>query len=600
MHKFINFIKEFRIPSKRETAFAVKTFSKKELITFVILLLISLSVVIAILLRINNYFMVQVPASGGTINEGIIGMPVLVNPVLATSDADRDLTSIVYSGLMRKNSNGEFIKDMAESYEISKDGTMYTFILKDNLEFHDGTNISADDVIFTIEKIKDPLIKSPKKASWDGVEVIKKDDLTVVFKLKEPYISFMDNTTVGIIPKALWKNVNTQEFSLSKFNIKAIGSGPYKITSVSKNKDGVPEKYELKYFKNFALGIPHIKRINFFSFSNEKDLIKALENGSIDQAGGISPENVLKIKTSNYKIHTATLSRSFSLFLNSNKNKIFEDQSVIKAFDIALNRKFIVDEVLKGYGSTIHNPVPKYITEEVNNQDFTDSQTEEAIQILEKAGWHKGEDGVMVKGGTTTKTITKKVGKKTVTQKVSVNNGAVTKLSFSIITGNTPELKKTVEIIKSELEKIGAVVNTDKVYETGQLSQTIRNRDYESLFFGQIINHESDLYSFWHSSQRTDPGLNIAMYNNKSIDTLLESIQKTLTLEDRLPKYKNLINEFDKNPQALMIYSPQYIYITSKTVNNIQINTLSVSSDRFASIYDWYAKEDLVWKIFAK
>lgn len=597
MHKFITFIKEIHIPNKKEVSGAIASFSKKEFLLFLGATLVALISIIILLSKINDHFMDKVPAKGGMITEGIIGMPTLVNPVLAVSDADKDMTAIVYSGLMRETANGDFIPDLAESYTVSPDGMNYTFILKNNLKFHDGSKLTADDVIFTIEKIKDPLIKSPRKMGWDGVEVTKKDDLTVVFTLKQPYISFMDNTTIGILPSNLWKNVKSQEFGVSPLNVKAIGSGPYKIKSVSKNKDSIPEKYALKYFSDFTLGVPHIKYINIVSFANEKDLMDALLGHSIDQAGGLSPVNANKLEKSNYAIHASTLSRTFGLFFNSNKNKILSDPSVIKAFDKAINREEIINQVLYGYGTAIHNPIPEYLAKDDYNMN---PSVDEAISILEKAGWKKGEDGIMVKGGTTTKTVTKKVGKKTVTQKVTVNNGPITRLSFSITTGDTPELKLAVSLIKAQLNIIGVEVNTDKVYAFGQLSQLIRDRDYEALLFGQVINHESDLYSFWHSSQINNPGLNIAMYNNKNIDNILESIQKTLKYEDRVPKYENFIKEFNKDPQALLIYSPKYIYATSKSINNILVNTLSIPSDRFTSIYNWYAKEDRVWKIFTK
>ena len=107
--------------------------------------------------------MVNVPMDGGSITEGIVGTPRFINPVLAFSDADQDLVSLIYSGLMRKSINGTLIPDLAEKYEGSKDGLIYTFTLKNKIYFHDKKPITADDVIFTINKIKDPTIKSPKK-----------------------------------------------------------------------------------------------------------------------------------------------------------------------------------------------------------------------------------------------------------------------------------------------------------------------------------------------------------------------------------------------------------------------------------------------------
>jgi peptide/nickel transport system substrate-binding protein len=598
MHNFLSFIKEFRLPKKEEIEGAIASFSRRELIVFATAGIIALASIILILIRINNIFMVTIPANGGSLKEGIVGMPALVNPVLALTDADKDLTALVYSGLMRKMPDGTFIPDLAESYDVSKDQITYTFVIKDNAKFQDGKKVTADDVVFTIAKIQDPLIKSPRKMSWEGVAVGKKDDRTVVFTLKQPYISFMDNMTIGILPEHIWKNVSVQEFGLSNLNIKATGTGPYQIESVLKNGDGIPDEYNLKHFTNFALGVPHIKYVNIISYANEKDLIKALVNHDIDQASGISPENAADVKDAGYAIHTSTLPRMFGMFFNSSKNNIFSDKTVIDAFDKTLDRQEIIDKVLGGYGTVIHNPIPEAITNDKIDIKYDNPSPDEAKNLLEKSGWIMNSDGIRVKGGATTITKTRKVGGKIITETVKVpSKSPAVRLSFSLTTGDAPELKHAAELIKEQLGKVGAEVNI-KIYETGPLNQLIRGRDYESLFFGQVVNHESDLFSFWHGTQKQDPGLNIAMYDNKASDLILEKIQKTPDRDKRIDEYVDLINEFNKNKPALLIYSPKYLYATSSDLSRVSSLTLTVPSDRFVLIYTWYASTDHVWKIF--
>lgn len=596
MHKFISFIKEFHLPKKQELVKSLASFSKKEFYIFVSITVIALLAMLIILNQLNNKLLIDVPMKGGSITEGIIGMPTLVNPVLALSDADKDLTSLVYSGLMRRQSDGTFIPDLAKSYTISPDGLIYTFNLKKDAKFQDGYPVTADDVIFTIDKIKDPLIKSPRMG-WNVVIATKKDDYTVVFTLNKSYISFMDNMTIGILPSHIWKEVKDTEFSISPYNIKAVGSGPYKIKSVIKNKDGIPQEYELKSFSDFILGNPNIKNVTIKSFSNEKDLIKELLSGSIDQAGNITAINASNFINSNHNINTTTLPRIFGMFYNSTNNKIFSDPNVLKAFNYALNKKEIIDKVLYGYGTTIESPIPETILKNKNN--ISAFNVNSANELLNKSGWILGPDGFRTKGGITTVAKTKKVGKKTLTTNVKVDNGPIVNLEFSLTTGDTPELRNATLIIKDQLEKIGVKVNIEKVYEMGPLNQVIRNREYEALFFGQIINHESDLFSFWHSSQTKDPGLNISMYTNTKTDKILDDAQKTISAEERINKYKIFVEEFNKSLPALLIYSPKYLYITSNTLNNTNLNTLINPSDRFASIYTWYANKDRVWKIFS-
>ena len=603
MHKILQFIKEFKIPKKESLREALNSLSKRNFQIFITSLMVAVIAVIVLLAKINNHFLVDVPADGGSITEGIIGMPTLVNPVLALSDADRDMVSLVYSGLMNKTPDGTFVGDLAQSYTVSPDGTTYTFILKNNLHFQDGTPLTADDVIFTINKIKDPLIKSPRKVQWEGVTINKSNDNTIIFTLKQPYASFMDNTTIGILPMHIWKNLSPAEFGLSGLNIKAIGSGPFQISSVIKNADGIPTEYNMNRFKDFALGTPHIKTLSIVSYANEKDLLSALSSHNIDQAGGISPLNADAVKKAGYKIHTATLPRMFGLFFNANENRIFADQAVVQAFNIAVNRNALVNEILYGYGTAIDDPVPESMlggTSIASNNNLVSSQ-EEAGKILDEAGWKLGADGVRIKGGTTTITTTQKVGsgKKARTVKTTkvVNTGPGEKLEFSLATGDAEELKNASVFIKKELEMLGVKVNI-KVYEAGQLNQLIRARKFETLFFGQVVSHEGDLFAFWHSSQRNDPGLNIAMYNNPVADILLDNAQKNLDPESRTKKYTQFANIFKKDLPAIFIYSPDYIYATSPTLNNLLFKTVTIPSDRFGAIYTWYADTDSVWKTF--
>jgi peptide/nickel transport system substrate-binding protein len=585
MHIF----KKFHIFKKEELREAAVSFSNKQFLIFGVAFVVCLASLFIILSNLNKRFMVEVPKNGGTITEGIIGIPTLVNPVVANSEADKDLTSLIYSGLMRKDSSGNLIPDLAISLPlISEDGKEYTFTIREGAKFHNGKSVTADDVIFTIEKIKDPTIKSPQKTRWDGVSVSKRDEKTVVFTSSEPYSSFINNTTIGILPSLLWKDVSSSEFSISSLNnIKAIGSGPFKVKKVTKDEDGFSKKYELERFNDFILGKPLIKYFNIISFDNEKDVLKALQSKTINQAGCISPENMSSIKKENFSVYTTVLPRLFGLFFNTKNNKILSDSNILKAIDMSIDRQDIIDQVLNTYGSIVSSPIPEKIVSNSKENTYNNAIIDKANKLLEDNGWVLGTDGIR------SKEVKTKVDKKIET--------SVTRLSFSITTGNTPELRKAVGLIKNQLSKIGIEVDISKVYETGQLNQLIRNRDYESLFFGQIINHQTDLYSFWHSSQISDSGLNIAMYNNRKVDSILESIIKEKSDSEGLnAKYLELQKEFSNNIPAIFIYSPKYIYITTKNISNISLDNIVNPQDRFSEVFLWSANTDKVWKIFEK
>jgi peptide/nickel transport system substrate-binding protein len=532
--------------------------------------------------------MVSAPMPGGSISEGIIGTPRFVNPILALSDADRDLVSIIYSGLMRKSVDGELIPDLAEKYEMSKDGLSYTFTLKNKIYFHNGKPVTADDVVFTINEVKDPVIKSSLRGNWDGVNVEKIDEKTIKFTLKQPYASFLENAMLGIIPEHIWSGSPVE---LNDANVNPIGSGPYQVSKVSKQSSGIIDSYTLTSFKKFALGRPYINKITLHFYPNENDLLSALKSGKIDQTSYLSSESVQTLKQGDYRIESSVLPRVFGLFFNQNQAKIFTDKNIIKAIDLAIDKDRIIQEVLGGYGVAIDDPIPPNMIayQKLNTEEDVTHQEnlQKAESILTKDGWTKGEDGFLVKNSTTTD----KKKKKTTTS---------SSLEFSISTGNTPEIARSAELIRQDLETLGIKVNI-KTFEIGNLNQSvIRPRNYDALLFGQIINRESDLFAFWHSSQRNDPGLNVAMYTNAKVDKILEDAFITIDEQSKIKKYAQFEDEIKKDNPAVFLYSPDFIYIVSKNISGLSIDHIISPSDRFLNSYLWYIEKDHVWKIFSK
>ncbi len=578
-----NSIKGSNIPSKKEVIRAIGSFSCKEKKALLILAGLFVVSFLWLVQSVNQEFKVTVPAHGGTLTEGIIGTPRLINPVLAISDADRDITELVYSGLIRKMPDGEIVPDLASSYEISNDGLSYTFTLKDDLIFHDSKPLTTDDVLFTIEKAQDQVLKSPKRLNWEGVTVQKIDDKKIRFILKQPYSPFIENATIGILPKHIWKNISSEQMSLSDFNTNGVGSGPYKIESIKKDSSGIPSYYKLNSFKKFALGKPYIDTMVVRFYANEKELVQALKSGAVDNINAIDPEYAKDI-SKDFQIITTPLPRIFGIFFNQNQSPALSDIAVRRALNNTINRKEIIDSVLYGYGIPAYSPIPKtgkdyvpvYQSSEATDQD---KKIAEARASLEKAGWKWNEE--------------KKVLEKTVKK-------VVTPLSFSITTADTPELKAAALLVEKQWEKLGANVEI-RIFESGDLNQNIiRPRKYDALLFGEIIRQNSDPYAFWHSSQRNDPGLNIAMYANSSVDKLLETARTTSDEKKRQESYRLFENEISSDVPAIFLYSPDFIYVLGKNLKGVDFGETTITSERFTVVYKWYLKTENVWKIFTK
>ena len=587
----------FKLPSTTETRKAVSSFSSKERKIFMVFFAVLLISTLIILEKVNKHFMVEVPTSGGSISEGIVGTPRFINPLLALSDADRDLTSLVYSGLVRKSSDGSVILDLAKSYDVSKDGLTYTFILKDKIYFQDGTPVTADDVLFTIDSVKDPLIKSPRKGNWDGITVEKVDEQTIRFNLKQPYASFLENATIGILPEHIWKG---SPLELNTANTNPIGSGPYQVASVGRESSGIIDYYNLKQFKKFILGKPYISGITLRFYPNEDDLIRGFQNGDVNQVSSITPENAELLKNAGYRIESSVLPRVFGLFFNQSQNQIFTDKHIIEAIDQAVDKDTIVKEVLLGYGVTIDDPIPPNMLAYQKLSTDVSLSHDEALQkaqdILTKDGWVKGADGFLQK--VSTKKSTKSTKKTTATKATVVTTGQ--NITFTISTGNAPELTRAADLIAQELTALGMHVDV-KTFEVGNLNQSvIRPRKYDALLFGEIVTHESDLFAFWHSSQRKDPGLNVAMYTNAKVDKILEDALVTVDEQDRIKKYSQFEAEIQKDTPAVFLYSPDFIYAVSTDLQGLAIDHITSPGDRFLNVYDWSVAKDNIWKIFAR
>ncbi len=580
--------KEWKIPKEEKLAQAIRNFSLIEKV--ILYTLIGIFTVSALILTndVSNAMSVEIPAHGGTLTEGVIGSPRFINPLLATSDTDRDLVSLVYSGLLRGTADGKLSPDLAESYSISPDGLVYTFILRKDATFQDGTPVTADDVVFTIEKAQSPNLKSPKRANWDGVQAEKVTDQEVRLTLKQAYAPFLENVTMGILPKHIWKDTTDEEFPFNTDTVEPIGSGPYQIKSIEKNKTGVPLSYTLSAFKKSVGGQAYIDTIVFKFYQNEDDLLAAYTAREIESVNTISPEKVTSLSSVGGQVAKTPLPRIFGVFFNQNEAPIFASKEVRTALDTATDKHKIVDDVLMGFGTATDKPIPPGPLQDELEKDSSATSTAStletqdtagAIAILEKAGWKLNPDTNVREKKTKTETQT---------------------LSFSLATSNTPELRAAANILKDQWAAIGVQVNV-KIYEPGDLSQeVIRPRKYDALLFGEIVGRDLDLFAFWHSSQRNDPGLNIALYTSTKADKLLEQMRALSDDDKKLSLYSQFETEIAKDMPAVFLYAPDFIYILPQKVRGVSVGEVTVPSERFLGVKNWYIDTDKVWTIFAK
>ena len=634
-----------------------KVLTKKEKITFCVFFALT---AVSLIFLISNFYLENtkiISARGGTHIEAVVGQPRFINPIYAgLNDVDRDLVELLFSGLMKHN-NGKIVLDLAESYNISSDGKIYEFLLRENIFWHDKEKLTANDIVFTIETIQNPDFKSPERVNWLGVEVEKISEDKVRFILEEPYIGFLERTTLKILPYHIWKNVSARGFPLSPHNLQPIGSGPYKFKELKQ------ESLTLAANPYYFNGQPFISKISFLFFETEQDLIEAVQKRKIT---GFSIQQLKNLGIQNrFSIRQLIMPRYFAVFFNQEKSKLLTDKKIRQALNYGTDKQNLIDEILFGKGRAVYSPILPEIYNFAQPEKIHQFNISRAEELLEKAGFFKNEHGLRIKTVEKTpafqfrsdlrrgargtevrelqkclagipnvypeKTISGYFGAKTRAAVIRFQEkykqeilaphglrrgtgtvGASTRaklnklchertketlpLKFSLTTVDQPLLIKIASHLKKQWEKLGAEVEI-KTFDISFLEQEIiKPRNYEMLLFGNALGAILDLFPFWHSSQKRDPGLNLALYENIKADDALEKARQALNKQEKKQSLEEFQNILIKDSPAVFLFNPAYLYFLSQKIKGIETKIIIDPSKRFSNIENWYIRTKRIWK----
>lgn len=511
-----------------------------------------------------------VPADGGIFKEGIIGQPQSLNPLFSMlNDADRDISELIFSGLLAYNSNGDLEKDLAKEYQLSDDGKTYQFTLKDDLLWSDGEPLTTNDIIFTIEAIKDIKVQSPLRLTWQDVKVEKIDEKTIVFTLEAPYLPFLESFTLKILPQHIFQDISPQEYS-TKPREKIIGSGPFKIKTVEKDKDDKIEKIVLERNQNFYGKIPFFEGVELTFVNSEEELLK-LKNKETALAN-ISPQSKEKLGE-RYNIYSLFLPRYFALFLNQ-ENKILSQKEVREALAMATPKEDIIEKALLGEGRIVDGPLleENKIGGEIKKYNFN---LEEAKKKLEEAHWvDSNNDGIR--------------------EKILAEGEESTTLELNLLTLPQPQLQETAEILKNTWQEIGVKLNVQSVEGEKLRQDYISQRQYDILLYAQGLYMIPDPSSFWHSTQKKYPGLNFSLYQQSETDDLLKKSIEEINQTKRQELLQSFSKKLTEDIPAIFLYSPNFLYAIDKDVKGIQTKYIVNPSQRFINIENWYINEKRV------
>lgn len=578
-----------KLPSWPQLKLAGLLLSPTEKMT--IRILIGLLIIALASFFINLYWThsALLPKDGGSYTEALVGSPRYLNPLFAQgNDVDLDLTTLIFSGLFKFTDKG-LEKDLAENYEVSSDQLNYTLRLRQNALWHDDEKLTADDVIFTFARVSNNKSKTPLYFNFQGIFVEKIDDYTVRFTLKTAFAPFLESLTVGILPEHIWKNILPENMMLAEYNLKPIGSGPYKFESFLKNKNGKIKNYQLSRNEKYYAGAPHIEKISLKFHDNFEQAAESLNNKKVDGLSYLPKEIRGRIiNNRNLNFNLLQLPQYTAVFFNYDKNPILKDLTLRKILSHAVNKEKIVNEILNAEAQIIDGPIlPGTLGHNADAVKFP-FNAQHARDELEKLGWKLAEYKPEKKESD-------KSEKPEETFPYPVRQLKNRYLEFSLTAVNQPESVKIAKELQKDWQQIGAKVNLNLI-NTETAQSIINEREYETLLYGQILGRDPDPFPFWHSSQRTYPGLNFTSLNHPDIDKLLEDARKTLDDKERAGKYKKFQALMAESVPAIFLFNPTYTYPQNKKIKGFNIKEIILPANRFNQINEWYIKTRREWK----
>ncbi len=510
------------------------------------------------------------PTSGGVYTEALIGSMSRFNPLLDRNNApDRDVDRLLFSGLIRFDSRGMPLPDLAEAWGTSQDGMIYNFSIRPNAFWHDGEAVTTDDVIFTIDLIKSNISFYPQdvKALWDEVEIKRLNEKTMQFRLPEPFVPFLDYLTFGILPQHLLGTIPADQILNAAFNLNPIGSGPYQFDHLLV-ENGQITGTVLTLAPNYYGQKPYIPQVVFRYYPSSATALDAYQQGEVmgisQITSGILDDALLEENLSLYTSRRPELSLIF-FNLNNGEVPFFQDSAFRKALLTGLNRQRMINQLLRGQAIPADGPILPGSWAYYDGVESIAYDSESAISILKKEGYI-----IPPEGG-----------------EVRAKDGQF--LSFTLLHPDDALHTALAEYIQQDWAKLGVEVKLQAMPYEQLIYENLTNRQYEAALVDLNLSYtpDPDPYPFWHQAEATG-GQNYAQWDNRPASEYLERARITADIDARARLYRNFQVIFAQELPALPLYFPTYTFGVDARVYGVQAAPLYDTSDRLNSIAAWH------------
>lgn len=510
-------------------------------------------------------------ALGGTYAEATIGPVDTLNPLFAVSNAEDALGTLLFSRLLDYDKAGALNYDLAKKLTTSEDGKVYTVVLRDGVKWHDGEDVTADDIIFTAGLLKNPSVRSEIRG-WSDVTTTKVDDKTVVFTLPSTYASFQHALTFPILPSHILSSVDPTKIRENDFGRSPVGSGPFKLAYVQDVDAATDRKIvHLEPVTNHYAGSPKLARFQLHVYPNRDAIVRALTLREVNAATGLSRADADMIEKDHYLVSSQSVHNGVYAFLNT-ESTLLKDTAVRKALQHATNTKALRDKI----GTDVPELSLPFIQNQVSGEmpKPLAYDVDQAKKTLDDAGWKL--DGEVRKKGDV-------------------------ELRLRMVTTKDSEYERALETLIGQWRAIGVAVDeqiVDSADPTQNFAQTVlQPRNYDVLLYQIVIGSDPDVYAYWHSSQATARGLNLSNYSDGVSDDALSSARTRLEPSLRAAKYVTFANQWVDDVPAIALYQSTVQYVHTDNVKGLDTEqTLIGSKDRYKNARYWTVGERTVYK----
>jgi peptide/nickel transport system substrate-binding protein len=511
------------------------------------------------------------PATGGVYSEALVGSISRLNPLLEQNNApDRDVNRLIFSSLIRFDARGMPVPDLADSWGVSQDGTIYNISLRPNAFWHDGQPVTSEDVLFTIEMIKDDSSFFPPdvRELWKSVEIKQLNERTLQFLLPEPFAPFLDYLTFGIVPRHILGDIPPAEMAAAQFNLSPIGSGPYKFDRLIV-ENGQVAGLELSLFGPYYGSKPFIEKVVFRYFPNTQSALAAYREGEVLAISEISLDVLNQaLAIPPLSIYTGRLPEmSMVLFnLNDPEKTFLQDETLRRALLMGLNRQRIIDRLLLGQGIIADGPIFPGTWAYYEDIERVVYDPEAAINLLKANNFAIPAEGGSVRAD---------------------SNG--NPLSFTLLHPNDAQHSAIAQYIFENWSQLGIEVILEALPYEELVNERLATRNYDAALVDMNLARtpDPDPYPFWHQSEATG-GQNYAQWDNRTASEFLEQARINTDYAVRTRLYRNFQVVFTKELPALPLFYPVYSYAVDQQVFGVQMPPLFDTSDRFQTFERWY------------